>query len=136
MTRSKEFYLLILAYALVEIRAAEGDDAARFAADVADTLHHLPEALTLDWSAERDARVYEQMRAKAGVQGLLGRLGAGGAAAPGARAGRTAHPGRVGVGPVRPRRRRSAPAAPRLAGGGTRHPAAASLRRTWGRCPA
>ena len=76
MTRSKEFYLLILAYALVEIRAAEGDDAAGFAADVADTLHHLPEALTLDWSAERDARVYEQMRAKAGVHGLLGRLDA------------------------------------------------------------
>ena len=76
MTRPKEFYLLLLAYALVEIRAAEGDDAAAFATKVADTLHHLPEALTLDWSGERDQRVYEQMRAKAGVHGLVSRLDA------------------------------------------------------------
>ena len=76
MTRPKEFYLLVLAYAMVEIRAAEDGDAAGFATKVADTLHHIPEALTLDWSAERDARVYEQMRAKAGVHGLLGRLDA------------------------------------------------------------
>ena len=76
MTRPKGFYLLLLAYALVEIRAAEGDDAAAFATKVADTLHHLPEALTLDWSDERDRLVYEQMRAKAGVHGLLGRLDA------------------------------------------------------------
>ena len=76
MTRSKELYLLILAYALVEIRAFEGDDAAGFAANVADTLHHIPEALTLDWSRERDERVYEQMRAKAEVHGLVDRLDA------------------------------------------------------------
>ncbi len=76
MTRPKEFYLLLLACALVEIRVAEGDDAAGFAAQVADTLHHVPEALTLDWSAERDGRVYEQMRAKAGVHGLVARLDA------------------------------------------------------------
>ena len=76
MTRPKEFYLLLLAYALVEVRAAEGDDAVGFATKVADTLHHIPEALMLDWSGERDGRIYEQMRAKAGVHGLLGRLDA------------------------------------------------------------
>ena len=76
MTRPKELYLLLLAYALAEVRAAEGDDAAAFAARVADTLHHLPEALTLDWSGERDGRVYERMRAKAGMHGLVSRLDA------------------------------------------------------------
>jgi hypothetical protein len=63
----KNFYLLVLAYALVEIRAT---DDPKLSAKVADVLHHIPEALTLDLDDERDQRLHEQMMVKARVHGL------------------------------------------------------------------
>ena len=66
---NKNFYLLLLAYALVEIRATT-DISSDLPAKLADVFHHIPEALTLDMDEERDQRVYQQLLAKAEVHGL------------------------------------------------------------------
>jgi hypothetical protein len=70
MSRSKDFYLLLLAYAFVEIRylAVEGD--LQLAPRLADLFHHIPEALRLPWTEEREERVHAQMREKARLHGL------------------------------------------------------------------
>lgn len=65
----KDFYLLLLAYALVEIRAIDETNT-EMHSRLADVFHHIPEALTLDMDEERDKRLYEQMMAKAEVHGL------------------------------------------------------------------
>ena len=65
----KDFFLLILAYAFVEIRAIEGSSS-ELPSKLADVLHHIPEALLLEMSEERSRRLYDQMMAKAEVHGL------------------------------------------------------------------
>ncbi len=67
---NKNFYLLLLAYALVEIRATR-DTKSELPAKLADVFHHIPEALTLDMDEARDRRLYDQMLAKAEVHGLV-----------------------------------------------------------------
>jgi hypothetical protein len=71
MARTKDFYLLLLAYALVEIRSfqAEGGNL-DLAPKLADIFHNLPEALRLPWTGERDGRIYAQMKEKARLHGL------------------------------------------------------------------
>jgi hypothetical protein len=64
---NKNFYLFLLAYVLVEIRAAEDGE---FSSKVADTFHNVPEALTLELDEERDRRLYEQIMVKAEVHGI------------------------------------------------------------------
>jgi hypothetical protein len=69
----KNFYLFILAYALVEIRGRgwlHDDSMADFPTKVADILHHIPEGLTLELDEERDKRLYERLIAKAQIHGL------------------------------------------------------------------
>lgn len=68
MERNKNFYHLLLAYALVEIRALE-DNAAQASRELADMFHHIPEALNLEWTVERESRVHKQLVAKAKVYG-------------------------------------------------------------------
>ncbi len=70
MTRTKDFYLLLLSWALVEIRALQYEGNLDLAPKVADMLHNVPEALRLPWTVDRDERIYEQIRAKAGIYGL------------------------------------------------------------------
>jgi hypothetical protein len=68
--RDKELYLLLLSYCLVEIRHLQVDGNMRLGPDLADVFHNVPEALRLPWTAERDARVYAQMKEKAHLYGL------------------------------------------------------------------
>lgn len=70
MARSKDFYHLLLAYALVEVRALDGADAAEQARRLADLFHNVPEALCLPWTPERDERIYAQLQEKARAHGL------------------------------------------------------------------
>jgi hypothetical protein len=70
MVRTKEFYYYMLAYALVEIRALKDSDGLDAARRLADLFHHVPEALCLEWTPEREERIYAQLQAKAGVHGL------------------------------------------------------------------
>lgn len=67
----KPFYLVLLGYALVEIRASAVSNP-ELAAGIADTFHHIPEALALDLNGDRDARLYNQLKAKAKVHGIEG----------------------------------------------------------------
>lgn len=67
MERTKDFYLLLLAYALVKIRALEDTDGLENARRLADMFHHIPEALGLEWTEEREGRIHQQMWAKAKV---------------------------------------------------------------------
>lgn len=69
----KNFYLYILSYGLVEIRARgwlHDDSIPDFATKVADILHNLPEALTLELDEERDKRLYENLVDRAEFHGL------------------------------------------------------------------
>src|SRR5262249_14262234 len=74
MTRTKDFYLLLLAYTLIEVRSLRVEGDPELAAKLADLFHNLPEALRLPWTEEREARIYQQVRAKAEVHGLVGLL--------------------------------------------------------------
>jgi hypothetical protein len=75
MTRTKDFYLLLLSYAFVEIRSLQVEGDLSLAPKLADVFHNVPEALRLPWIEEREERIYEQLRAKAQAQGLLDLLG-------------------------------------------------------------
>ena len=70
MTHTKDFYLLLLSSALIEIRylATEGDLA--LAPKLADMFHNVPGALRCPWTEEREERIYTQIRDKAQVYGL------------------------------------------------------------------
>ncbi len=70
MSRSRDFYLMLLSYALVEVRFLEVEGDLTLAPKLADMLHHLPEALRFPWDEDRDQRAYAQLRAKAEAHGL------------------------------------------------------------------
>ena len=70
MMRPKDFYLLLLSYAFVEIRALKVEGDLNLAPQLADVFHNVPEALGLPWTEEREERIHEQLRAKAQVHGL------------------------------------------------------------------
>lgn len=70
MKRPKDFYLLLLEYALVAIRATDDEKRGRVARLLSDTFHNVPGALCLDWTAERDAGVYRYIRSNAEMYGL------------------------------------------------------------------
>lgn len=75
MTHTKDFYHLLLAYALIEIRAADTPEERERIRKIADMLHNVGEALCLPWTAERDERVYSYIQMKAEVHGLQDMLG-------------------------------------------------------------
>ena len=70
MTRTKDFYLLLLSTTLIEIRylGVEGD--LGLAPKLADILHNVPAALRFPWTEERENDLYAHMRAKAEAHGL------------------------------------------------------------------
>ena len=70
MTRNKDFYLLLIAYALVEIRAMGDGASLSTAKQIADMLHNIPEGLRLEWTKERDSRIYAYIRSKAEMYNL------------------------------------------------------------------
>ncbi len=70
MSRTKDFYLILLANALIEMRASPIEGNLELAPKIADMFHNVPGALRLPWTAERDERIYAQIRAKADVYGL------------------------------------------------------------------
>ena len=74
MQRTKDFYHLLLAYTLVEIRALEDSDGLDSARRLADLFHNLPEALCLPLTAERDEELHAQLVDKASALGLSDRL--------------------------------------------------------------
>ncbi len=71
---NREVYLVMLAYAFVDIRAADGDEPEQHSRAIADIFHHVPEALTLPWTQDRDDRVWQQIVAKAKVYGLTDKV--------------------------------------------------------------
>jgi hypothetical protein len=70
MSRTKDFYLLLLEHALIEMRAAPVEGKSELAPKLADMFHNVPGALRLPWSEERAERIYSQIRAKADMYGL------------------------------------------------------------------
>jgi hypothetical protein len=70
MSRTKDFYLLLLEIALIEMRAAPAEGNPDLAPKIADMFHNVPGALRLPWTQERDEGIYSQLRAKAEVYGL------------------------------------------------------------------
>jgi hypothetical protein len=70
MNHSKDFYLLLLEHALIEMRAAPMEGRAELGPNLADMFHNVPGALRLAWSQEREERIYGQIRAKAKLYGL------------------------------------------------------------------
>jgi hypothetical protein len=74
MNRDRDYYFLLLSYALTEIRFLQEDGDLTLAPRLADILHGVPEALRLPWTADRDDRVYQQIRVKADAHGLTDML--------------------------------------------------------------
>ena len=74
MKRTKEFYLLLLEYALIEIRATQYEDNLALGPKLADIFHNLPGALRFPWTTEREERIYVLIRDKAQVYGLTEKL--------------------------------------------------------------
>ena len=74
MSRTKDFYLILLEHALIEMRALGAEGHAELAPKLADLFHNVPGALRLPWSAEREERIYGQLRAKAEVYHLTEQL--------------------------------------------------------------
>ena len=70
MTRTKDFYLLLLAYAFVEIRHLQAEGNLPLGPKLADIFHNIPEALCLPWTEDREERIYAQMKEKAKLHGL------------------------------------------------------------------
>jgi hypothetical protein len=70
MSHTRDFYLLLLEHALIEMRAAAIEGKAELGPKLADIFHNVPGALRLPWTQERDERIYSQIRAKAAVYGL------------------------------------------------------------------
>jgi hypothetical protein len=69
MSRTKDFYLLLLSYALVEIRFLQVEGDPSLASSLADIFHNVPEALRLPWTEEREERIHAQIQAKAQAHG-------------------------------------------------------------------
>lgn len=65
MAHSRDFFLLLLSYAFVEIRTGE-----IAGTSIADIFHNVPEALRLDWTPERAERIWAQVTEKARIHGL------------------------------------------------------------------
>jgi hypothetical protein len=65
-----EFYLLLLEYALIDIRALQGESKCELGPKLADIFHNVPGALRFRWTEEREGEVYAQMRGKARAYGL------------------------------------------------------------------
>ena len=74
MRRNKDFYHILLAYALVEIRAWETQEELDHVCKIADMMHNIPEALCLPWTEERDTEIYEDMHERAHMHGLEEKL--------------------------------------------------------------
>ena len=74
MKRSKDFYLVLLEHALIEIRATGVEGTPELASKLADMFHNVPGALRYPWTPERDERIYAQIRAKAELYGLAEQL--------------------------------------------------------------
>ena len=72
--QSKEFYLLLLEYALVEIRALQTNGELEDAPKWADVFHNVPGAVRLPWTVEREQRIRAQLHEKARLYGLSERL--------------------------------------------------------------
>jgi len=70
MPRTKDFYDILLSWALVYIRAAQTPEEIDRVRKIADMMHNVPEALCLPWTEERDERVYSYIRDKARIHGL------------------------------------------------------------------
>jgi hypothetical protein len=70
MNRERDCYLLLMSYALTEMRFFQHDGEPLPAPRLADVFHGVPEALRLSWTSERAERTYEQIRAKAEAHGL------------------------------------------------------------------
>jgi hypothetical protein len=70
MTRTKDFYHYLLAYTIVEIRAADTPEERARIRGLADMVHNIPEALCLEWTPDRDERIYSQIKEKARVHNL------------------------------------------------------------------
>jgi len=70
MGRNKDFYLILLANALIEMRALPTEGNLELAPKLADMFHNVPGALRLPWTTERDEDIYAQIRAKADVYSL------------------------------------------------------------------
>jgi len=75
MTHTKDFYHLLLTYALIEIRAAETPEEKARIRKIADMLHNVGAALCLPWTEERDEDIYSYIQTKAEVHGLQDMLG-------------------------------------------------------------
>jgi hypothetical protein len=74
MKRSKEFYLLLLEYALINIRASQFEGKTELGPKLADMFHNVPGALGFPWTQEREEDVYAHLRSKADVYGLVTKL--------------------------------------------------------------
>jgi hypothetical protein len=75
MTHTKDFYHLLLTYALIEIRAAETPEEKARIRKIADMLHNVGAALCFPWTEERDEDIYSYIQMKAEVHGLQDMLG-------------------------------------------------------------
>jgi hypothetical protein len=74
MKRSKEFYLLLLEYALIDIRALQYEGKLELGPKLADVFHNVPGALRHPWTDEREEDLYAHMHDKARVHGLEAKL--------------------------------------------------------------
>jgi hypothetical protein len=74
MTRSRDFYLVLLEHVLIEMRTLPAEGGLDLAPRLADMFHNVPGALRLPWTPEREERIHSQIRAKAEVYGLTDRL--------------------------------------------------------------
>src|SRR6266478_716617 len=70
MSRTKDFYLILLEHALIEMRAAPAEGNNELAPKLADLFHNVPGALRLPWAPEREEGIYTQIHAKAAAYGL------------------------------------------------------------------
>jgi hypothetical protein len=74
MKRTREFYFLLLEYALIAIRASHDQGQSDHAAHLADIFHNVPGALRFPWTRKREEEVYAQLHDKARVYGLEEKL--------------------------------------------------------------
>jgi hypothetical protein len=74
MTRTKDFYLVLLAHALIEIRATAPEGNLEKAPKLADIFHNVPAALRLPWTEEHEEQIHSQMVEKARLYGLADEL--------------------------------------------------------------
>jgi hypothetical protein len=70
MSRSKDFYLLLLEHALIEMRACPHEGNLDLPAKLADMFHNVPGSLRLPWTEEREEHIHNQILEKARLYGL------------------------------------------------------------------